>query len=120
MTVSPEIFRAVLGSFATGVTIVTTRSGDRIHGTTVSSFASVSLAPPLVLICIDHSSESHDLITRSGVFAVNILREGQSGLSASLSNKGTAELAAAHYRPGTSRVDYPASLFPRVTVSSDT
>ncbi len=86
----------MLGSFATGVTIVTTRLGDRVHGTTVSSFASVSLAPPLVLICVDHTSESHGLIARSGVFAVNILREGQSSLSASLSNKATAELAATH------------------------
>ena len=96
MTVSPEIFREVLGSFATGVTVVTTRLGDRIHGTTVSSFASVSLIPPLVLICVDHTSESHDLIAQSKIFAVNILREGQSGLSASLSNKATAGLAAKH------------------------
>jgi flavin reductase (DIM6/NTAB) family NADH-FMN oxidoreductase RutF len=49
-----------------------------------------------VLICVDHTSESHGLIARSGVFAVNILREGQSSLSASLSNKATAELAATH------------------------
>ena len=96
MTVSPETFREVLGSFATGVTVVTTRLGDRIHGATVSSFTSVSLAPPLVLICVDHTSESHNLIARSKVFAVNILREGQSDLSASLSNKATAGLAAKH------------------------
>ena len=101
MAVAPDIFRSVLGSFATGVAVVTTRLGDEVHGTTMSAFASVSLVPPFVLICVDRSSESHDLISQSGVFAVNILHDGQSDLSASLSTKATLELAATHKLDGT-------------------
>ena len=51
MPVTPEEFREALGRWASGVTIVTSRSGGRIHGMTVSAFASVSLDPPLVLFC---------------------------------------------------------------------
>ena len=96
MSVAPQVFLSVLGSFATGVTVVTTRSGDTVHGTTMSAFASVSLDPPFVLICVDHNSASRDLIAKSGVFAVNILHKGQAGLSASLADKSTVELALTH------------------------
>ena len=73
MSINPELFRKVLSWFTTGVTIVTTRDGDEIHGLTVNSFCSVSLAPPLVLVCVDKDAHSHDLIQKSGNFAVNIL-----------------------------------------------
>ena len=96
MSVVPDTFRSVLGSFATGVTVVTTRLGETVHGATMSAFASVSIDPPYVLICADHGSASRELIGKSGVFAVNILHEGQSGLSASLADKSTAEQASAH------------------------
>ena len=94
--ITPDEFRRVMGRLATGVTIVTTRADDDVHGTTMSAVCSVSLHPQLVLVCVDHESDIHALIQESGVFAVNILHEGQASLAAELSHKGTAELLAAH------------------------
>ena len=98
--ISPETFREVLGHFATGVTVVTTRLGDELHGATVNAFASVSLDPPLVLVSINKDASSHDLIAGSGVFAVNILHAVQSDLAAVLARKGTEEADAAHRLAG--------------------
>lgn len=81
MTVDTHLFRAVMGRFATGVTVVTTCKGAEHHGITVNAFASVSLDPPLVLICIDRSSHVHDILIESGIFAVNFLAEHQQHLS---------------------------------------
>lgn len=81
MPVDPTAFRAVMGRFATGVTVVTTCQGTRRAGITVNAFASVSLDPPLVLICIDRTSHVHDFLLESGMFAVNILSQDQSELS---------------------------------------
>jgi flavin reductase (DIM6/NTAB) family NADH-FMN oxidoreductase RutF len=67
--------------WATGVTIVTARSGDRIHGMTVSAFTEVSLEPPLVLVCVDRTSNTQPLIAEGGVFAVNILARDQEPLA---------------------------------------
>jgi flavin reductase (DIM6/NTAB) family NADH-FMN oxidoreductase RutF len=67
--------------WATGVTVVTTRAGDRIHGMTVSAFSEVSLDPPLVLVCVDKTSNTRSVISESKVFAVNILERGQADLS---------------------------------------
>jgi|TARA_B100001971_G_C18163789_1_gene522968 flavin reductase (DIM6/NTAB) family NADH-FMN oxidoreductase RutF len=76
-----EKFRQVLGSFPTGVTIVTTKDGKENRGLTVNSFCSVSLNPPLVLIGIEKEHKTHKLVKNSGVFAVNILREDQKELA---------------------------------------
>ncbi|MGH2514830.1 MAG: flavin reductase family protein [Ktedonobacterales bacterium] len=81
MPVDPSAFRAVLGRFATGVTVVTTCQGTRRAGITVNAFTSVSLDPPLVLVCIDRSSHVHDVLLESGIFAVNILSHDQMELS---------------------------------------
>lgn len=82
MPVTPEEFRRALGQFASGVTVVTTcdRQG-RLYGLTVSSFCSVSLEPPLVLVCVDRRSEAHPALLASGVFGVSVLGEGQEDLS---------------------------------------
>jgi flavin reductase (DIM6/NTAB) family NADH-FMN oxidoreductase RutF len=71
-------FRRVLGHFATGVAIATTRmtNGDAC-GLTINAFCSVSLEPPLVLICVDRDADSHDCIRASGFYAVNVLEEGR-------------------------------------------
>ncbi|MFD3869454.1 flavin reductase [Streptomyces sp. NPDC058623] len=66
-------FRQVLSRWPSGVGIVTTAGEDGWHGMTASSFSSVSLTPPLVLVCLDQRIRSHDLLIRNGVFAVNIL-----------------------------------------------
>jgi flavin reductase (DIM6/NTAB) family NADH-FMN oxidoreductase RutF len=74
-------FRAVMGQFATGVTVVTTKLGSQRAGITVNAFCSVSLDPPLVLVCIERTAHIHDLIVKAGVFAVNLLAEGQDEIS---------------------------------------
>ena len=81
MPIDDARFRQAMGHFASGVTVVTTASADELYGMTVSSFASLSLNPPLVLICIDKSVPSHDMIRDSGRFVVNILEERQEHLS---------------------------------------
>lgn len=82
MAISSEEFRAALSRFASGVSVVTTRDRvGKLHGITVSAFCSVSLSPPLVLICIENAAGSHYAFGESGVFAVNILTEEQAYLS---------------------------------------
>lgn len=83
MSIDPSAFRAVLGRFATGVTIVTTRgAGGRPTGLTVNSVASVSLDPPLVLFCLDRAAGSGPAFAANDSFAVNILAAGQASISA--------------------------------------
>lgn len=79
--ISPSDFRQALGAFATGVTIVTTRAGEIIHGLTANAFCSLSLVPPLVLVCVDKKAQSHNLIIAGGCFAINILTAQQKNLS---------------------------------------
>ncbi len=67
--------------FATGVTVVTIRDGDLIHGMTANSFTSVSLHPTLALISILNGSTTHEFISHAGTFAVNILSEKQESLA---------------------------------------
>lgn len=82
MPVSEGEFRDALSRFASGVSVVTTLGTDGApHGITVSAFCSVSLYPPLVLICIEKVTASHDSFIESGVYVVNILDEGQMWLS---------------------------------------
>ena len=78
--ISPDTFRACMGRFATGVTVVTTRAGDQVHGMTVNSFTSVSLHPPLVLFCPNKLTRTLELIREGGVFAINVLAEEQKDL----------------------------------------
>jgi flavin reductase ActVB len=78
LTVSPDEFRSVLGRFPSGVTVVTTKAPDGSDsGMTVSAFSSVSLQPPLVLICIEKSASAYQALTNSSGFVVNILSAGQ-------------------------------------------
>jgi flavin reductase (DIM6/NTAB) family NADH-FMN oxidoreductase RutF len=74
-------FKAVMGRFATGVTVVTTALGGQRAGVTVNAFCSVSLDPPLVLVCIERTAHIHDLLVGAGIFAVNLLAEGQEELA---------------------------------------
>jgi flavin reductase (DIM6/NTAB) family NADH-FMN oxidoreductase RutF len=81
-TVSGDDFRAALRQFPSGVTIVTLRVGDEVHGLTVSAFASISPSPPLVMVAIDHRHHAHDMLEQEGVvLGINILHEGQRELS---------------------------------------
>jgi flavin reductase (DIM6/NTAB) family NADH-FMN oxidoreductase RutF len=81
MAIEKGFFRQVAGQFATGVTVVTTCSQEKPAGITVNAFCSVSLEPPLVLVCIDLISLTLPIIRESGSFAVNILTDEQEELS---------------------------------------
>jgi flavin reductase (DIM6/NTAB) family NADH-FMN oxidoreductase RutF len=80
-------FRDTVGSFATGVTVVTTRGEEHGYGMTANAFSSVSLDPPLVLVCVISQSEGSEHIQRNGCFAVNILAEAQEPISRYFSSR---------------------------------
>ncbi|MEP3115159.1 flavin reductase family protein [Nisaea sp.] len=86
MSVNSDQFRDVMGRFATGVTVVTTVNQGRLDGFTASSFSSVSLDPPLVLVCIGKDATCHDAFSNSGCFAINILSAEQADLSVRFSS----------------------------------
>jgi flavin reductase (DIM6/NTAB) family NADH-FMN oxidoreductase RutF len=92
MTIEKEFFRQVMGQFATGVTVVATATGARLSGLTVNSFTSVSLNPPLVLVCIDLTSQTLPFLRASGHFAVSFLTNEQESLS-----RCFATTSAEHY-----------------------
>jgi len=81
MAIEKDFFRQVAGQFATGVTVVTTQYQGKPAGITVNAFSSVSLDPPLVLVCIDLISNTLPFIRESGAFAINILTNEQEHLS---------------------------------------
>ncbi|HET7585135.1 MAG TPA: flavin reductase family protein [Gemmatimonadaceae bacterium] len=86
--VDSATFRSVLGRFASGVTIVTARDGDGVdHGMTVSAFSSLSLEPPLVLICVERDATMHPVLHAVSAFAVNILSSEQEHLSRAFSER---------------------------------
>jgi flavin reductase (DIM6/NTAB) family NADH-FMN oxidoreductase RutF len=90
MTLDPDSFRSVLGRFASGVTVVTTRDKDqRDVGMTVSAFSSVSLHPPLVQICIGHDASASEALSGAEHFAVNILSSEQEPLSRRFAELGS-------------------------------
>jgi flavin reductase (DIM6/NTAB) family NADH-FMN oxidoreductase RutF len=80
--ITPDEFRAALGRFASGVTVITveTAEGD-VHGMTANAFCSVSLHPPLVLVCVDHLAETYLHLSERGRFGVSVLKEEQEALS---------------------------------------
>jgi flavin reductase (DIM6/NTAB) family NADH-FMN oxidoreductase RutF len=80
-------FRDTLGGFATGVNVITTRGEDHAYGMTASAFSSVSLDPPLILVCIGLSAAGSEMIRRNGVFAVNMLGAEQEPVSTFFASK---------------------------------
>lgn len=89
-TVTSAEFRALVGRFATGVTVVTTRCDGILYGTTASSMTSVSLDPPTLLVCMNKSSTTGRAIATSRHFAVNVLAEDQSELSSRFARPGSS------------------------------
>jgi flavin reductase (DIM6/NTAB) family NADH-FMN oxidoreductase RutF len=74
-------FRRTLGMFATGVTVITTRVGEQVHGMTANAFMSVSLQPPLILISVDRRAKMNSLLNEGARYGVSVLGEGQTALS---------------------------------------
>ena len=86
--IDPLQLRLVLSRFPTGVTIVGTRhQPEGVCGLTVNAFASVSLEPPLVLVCVDRTSNTHGCIEASGAFTVNVLATGHEELAKAFAQK---------------------------------
>lgn len=82
MGITPEEFRKALGYFATGVTVVTVARGEgSVHGMTANAFSSVSLEPPLILVCVEHSARTYPLLQQCQSFGVNVLHEGQQAVA---------------------------------------
>lgn len=95
--------RNVLGRFATGITVVTT-AGTTTHGMTANSFNSVSLEPPLVLVCVGREALMHEALMSNGVFAVSVLGSEQERVARHFSSRGrpagAAQFAEVDWAPG--------------------
>ena len=99
--IAPEHYRATLGHFCSGVTIVTAAAADGPAGMTCQSFCALSLEPPLILVCPGKSSSSWPRIESSGAFAVNVLAEDQEELCRTFAAKGADKFAGVGWTPGT-------------------
>src|SRR6185295_5991453 len=101
MAIEKQDFRRVLGHFAAGVTIITTIGDDgKPYGLTATAFTSVSLEPPLVLVCVDKKAESHPHFHTSRVFAVNFLAADQEDLSRRFAASGGDKFTTVEQRRG--------------------
>jgi flavin reductase (DIM6/NTAB) family NADH-FMN oxidoreductase RutF len=81
MSLNPSEFRKAMGCFATGVTIITVDLDGEVHGMTANAFASVSLDPMLVLVCVDHTTRTHAHLHAKKRFGINVLGEDQRAIS---------------------------------------
>ncbi|MEM7500099.1 MAG: flavin reductase family protein [Pseudomonadota bacterium] len=100
-----DALRKALGAFATGVTIVTTCERDAEGegtpvGFTANSFTSVSLAPPILLVCLAHTAASYELFCASDTFAVNVLAAGQQDTAKVFATRGADKFANVAWSPG--------------------
>ncbi|HTK46813.1 MAG TPA: flavin reductase family protein [Gemmatimonadaceae bacterium] len=126
MTIDPDSFRSVLGRFASGITVVTTRDADgRDLGMTVSAFCSASLHPPLVQVCVDHAASLHGALAGSTHYGVSILAAEQEALSRRFAEaNSTRRFDGIGYRRGESGVilldDALAHLECRIVAAHET
>lgn len=96
-----QLVREAMGRFPTGVTIVTTRTRDgRPAGCTVNAFCSLSLSPPLVLVCIAKERRMHAPLVSADGFAVNVLRHDQAELARRFAGSSGDRFAAVEWTPG--------------------
>ncbi|MFN9796120.1 MAG: flavin reductase family protein [Gemmatimonas sp.] len=99
--IDSDLFRAVLGRFATGITVITTCDATSTpHGMTVSAFSSLSLSPPLVLVCIGNEATMAPVIGAAESFAVNVLSAGQEAISRRFAGKVDDRFAGVGYTTG--------------------
>lgn len=102
-TTDAKLLRRAFGTFATGVTVVTV-GGPAPHGMTANSFTSVSLDPPLVLVCIERSAIMHRSLSGAGCFGVSVLAAHQEGIARHFADPwrslGSAQFEAVDWRPG--------------------
>ena len=81
MSVTPDQFKMALGRFCSGVTVITVTDDEGDHAMTASAFTSLSLNPPLVLVCVQKKGNMHERLSRASGFAVNILDQAQESVS---------------------------------------
>ena len=98
--ITPEHYRATLGHFCSGITVVTASGDDGPAGMTCQSFCSLSLDPPLILVCPGRGSSSWPRIEPVGSFAVNVLAEDQEELCRGFAAKGGDKFAGIGWSPG--------------------
>ena len=104
MTVGPEDYRKALRRFASGITVVTVANGDELHGMTASSFAAVSLVPPLILVSLEKGSRTRTLVMDARHFGVNILADHQEALARSFSLPGQKPFENTKHRIGKNKL----------------
>jgi flavin reductase (DIM6/NTAB) family NADH-FMN oxidoreductase RutF len=105
LTISEDEFRNVLGRFASGVTVVTAVAADgKDQGMTVTAFASVSLVPPLVLICIERTASAHETLTTTDEFVVNILSAAQEQVARRFAIEGIDRFESVAYARASSGI----------------
>jgi flavin reductase (DIM6/NTAB) family NADH-FMN oxidoreductase RutF len=100
MPIDDAGFKLALSHFASGVTVVTAEHDGKLYGMTVASFASLSLRPPLVLVCIESSVKTHDAIAAAGAFGVSILGSGQADISGRFASKSDDKFSGVPLRRG--------------------
>ena len=101
MAMDARDIRNVMGHFATGVTVITTKDlSGTPFGLTVNSFTSLSLDPPLVIVCVDKTVDCYNCFDESKVFAVNVLSEDQEELSRRFATKGIEKFEGLKWRMG--------------------
>jgi flavin reductase (DIM6/NTAB) family NADH-FMN oxidoreductase RutF len=93
MPIDDAGFKTAMAHFASGVTVVTTEHGGKAYGMTVASFASLSLHPPLVLVCIERAVKTHEAIVAAGKFGVSILSSGQADISSRFASRSDDKFA---------------------------
>src|SRR5947199_4540263 len=104
MPVDDAQFKLAMSHFASGVTVVTTEQEGTPYGMTVAAFSSLSLHPPLVLICVEKSVRTHEAIAAAGKFGVSILSESQSDVSNRFASRGEDKFSGIAIHRGTSGV----------------
>lgn len=98
---SPEQFRSLLGHFTSGVTVATAIDAQgRVAGMTASAVASVSLNPPLLLVCVNHDDRFHEVLTAASTFAINVLAQDQESLSRQFAGDADGRFRNVRYREG--------------------
>lgn len=100
-TITKDEFRAAMGSFAAGVTVITTLDADGTpHALTATAFSSLSADPPLCLVCVDKDARAHDPMVVGKKFAVNMLAAHQADVSGHFASRVDDKFDGKDWRPG--------------------
>lgn len=100
MPIDSALQRKIMGHFATGVTVITSKVGEQLVGMTANAVASLSLNPPLFLVCVQKQAAMFEYLNQSRAFAVNLLTESQEAISTRFAMKGPKEFSDLDYFAG--------------------